>query len=283
MAPVIATALFQRRRTGPVAGDERSALHDIAELAAAFVPTRERHLETTTQGRAFIDATRAAWPCAALDRLRDIWNGPVTYPVAVGVACAGHDIPHMPALHAFLDAVAANWVSAGVRLIPLGQTDSQRVLEGAGADDRENAQCPPRRRRSMISAVRRSAPISPARCMKRNILGCSAANAREDINAKSEWPAPGRYRRPGRIRQDRADGRAVQGDARQLRHRRHHQRHLHQVGCGISGAVGLARRRAHHRGRNRRLSAYRDSGRCLDESRGGRRHARKVSLLSIWC
>jgi urease accessory protein len=111
-----------------VAAENDSALRDIAELAAAFVPTRERHLETTTQGRAFIDATRAAWPCAALDRLRAIWSGPVTYPVAVGVACAGHDIPHMLALHAFLAAVAANWVSAGVRLIPLGQTDSQRVL-----------------------------------------------------------------------------------------------------------------------------------------------------------
>ncbi|MGV3633302.1 MAG: urease accessory protein UreF, partial [Pseudorhodoplanes sp.] len=31
-------------------------------------------------------------------------------------------------LPAFLHAVAANWISAGVRLIPLGQTDGQRVL-----------------------------------------------------------------------------------------------------------------------------------------------------------
>ena len=47
---------------------------------------------------------------------------------AVGAACAGHDIPAAPALHLFLQAIAANWVSAGVRLVPLGQTDSQRVL-----------------------------------------------------------------------------------------------------------------------------------------------------------
>ena len=33
-----------------------------------------------------------------------------------------------PTLSAFLQAVAANWVSAGVRLVPLGQTDGQRVL-----------------------------------------------------------------------------------------------------------------------------------------------------------
>ncbi len=32
------------------------------------------------------------------------------------------------ALHGFLHALAANWISAGVRLVPLGQTDGQRVL-----------------------------------------------------------------------------------------------------------------------------------------------------------
>ncbi len=52
----------------------------------------------------------------------------MAYPVAVGVACAGHGIVIESALPAFLHAVAANWISAGVRLIPLGQTDGQRVL-----------------------------------------------------------------------------------------------------------------------------------------------------------
>ena len=31
-------------------------------------------------------------------------------------------------MHAFFHAVTSNWISAGARLIPLGQTDSQRVL-----------------------------------------------------------------------------------------------------------------------------------------------------------
>ena len=53
---------------------------------------------------------------------------PLAYPVAVGVAAAGHGIALEPALAAFLHAVAANLVSAGVRLIPLGQTDGLRVL-----------------------------------------------------------------------------------------------------------------------------------------------------------
>ena len=107
-------------------GDDR--LYDVAELAAAFAPTRERHLETSAQGRAFVEATRAAWPCTALDRLVDLWDGAIAYPVAVGVACAGHRIALDLALPAFLHAIAANWISAGVRLVPLGQTDGQRVL-----------------------------------------------------------------------------------------------------------------------------------------------------------
>ena len=44
-----------------------AALRDIAELAAAFVPSRERQLETSSQGRAFIDIARAAWNCDGLD------------------------------------------------------------------------------------------------------------------------------------------------------------------------------------------------------------------------
>ena len=110
------------------ADHDDQALKQVAELAAAFAPSKERFLETTAQGRAFIEATLAAWPCVALSRLAATWEGPLAYPVAVGMAAAGHDIPLEDALTALLHAVAANLVSAGVRLVPLGQTDGQRVL-----------------------------------------------------------------------------------------------------------------------------------------------------------
>ena len=104
------------------------ALKEIAELAAAFVPSRERQLETTSQGRAFIDISRAAWNSPGLDAMVAACSGPIVYPVAVGLVSAAHGIPLEPTLHAFLHAVVSNWISAGSRLIPLGQTDSQRVL-----------------------------------------------------------------------------------------------------------------------------------------------------------
>ena len=52
-----------------IAAADDTALRAVAELAAAFVPSKERFLETTAQGRAFLEATGAAWPCPALDAL----------------------------------------------------------------------------------------------------------------------------------------------------------------------------------------------------------------------
>jgi urease accessory protein len=108
--------------------DDLTMLVDVAELASAFVPSRERLLETTAQGRAFIEIARAAWPSASLERLVEPCKGAVVYPIAVGIVSAAHRVPLAPALHAFLHALISNWISAGARLVPLGQTDSQRLL-----------------------------------------------------------------------------------------------------------------------------------------------------------
>jgi len=109
------------------AGDD-AALREVAELAAAFVPSRERQLETSAQGRAFIEIARAAWDGEGLSHAVTQCEGAIVYPVAVGIVSAAHAIPLAPVLQAFLHAVTSNWISAGSRLIPLGQTDSQRVL-----------------------------------------------------------------------------------------------------------------------------------------------------------
>jgi urease accessory protein len=107
---------------------DEAALREIAELAAAFVPSRERQLETSAQGRAFAEIARAAWNCEGLERMIACCDGGIVYPVAVGLVSAAHAIPLAPLMHGFLHAMAANWISAGARLIPLGQTESQRVL-----------------------------------------------------------------------------------------------------------------------------------------------------------
>jgi urease accessory protein len=105
-----------------------SGLRDVAELAAAFVPSRERQLETSAQGRAFIDIARSAWNCDGLEAMIADCDGMMVYPVAVGLVSAAHAIPLAPTMHGFFHALTSNWISAGARLVPLGQTDSQRVL-----------------------------------------------------------------------------------------------------------------------------------------------------------
>jgi urease accessory protein len=103
-------------------------LLEIAELAAALHPGRERRFESLSQGAAFRRIARAAAPCAALHMLDSIEDNAVCYPVAVGVVASGHGIALPFALTAFLHAAASNLVSAGQRLIPIGQTDAQIVI-----------------------------------------------------------------------------------------------------------------------------------------------------------
>jgi urease accessory protein len=104
------------------------ALSECADLAAAVAPSRERRLETLTQGDAFVIAIRNAWPCDAVDRLAEIRPREVAFPIAVGVAAAGHKLPLAVALEAYLVAFVSNLVSAAVRLVPLGQTDGTKIV-----------------------------------------------------------------------------------------------------------------------------------------------------------
>jgi urease accessory protein len=103
----------------------------VTALAAAFRGSSETALESRQQGAAFLDVTRKAWPHPTLDALalRSATNNtPVAHCIAVAVTCAAHDVALEPALHAYLHAVAANLVSAGARLIPLGQTQAQIAI-----------------------------------------------------------------------------------------------------------------------------------------------------------
>jgi urease accessory protein len=126
--PGFCDGVFLAHAHRAASSNDAAGLREVSELAAAFVPSRERHLETSAQGRAFIEITRAAWSGEGLDQMVSCCEGSIVYPVAVGLASAAHAIPLTLTVHAFLHALTSNWISAGARLVPLGQTDSQRVL-----------------------------------------------------------------------------------------------------------------------------------------------------------
>jgi len=105
---------------------DAAAFDEIAELTAAFRGSAETALESQQQGAAFLAVTRKAWPHAWLDDFaKRQGDAPVAHSIAMALACAAHGVPLAPALSAWLLATSANLVSAGVRLIPLGQTDGQ--------------------------------------------------------------------------------------------------------------------------------------------------------------
>ena len=115
------------------ADDDMAEIATLAEMAAAWRATSETALEASAQGAAFLSVTRASWAHPMLDALAKLPVAP-SLPIAVAVTAAAHEVPLAEALLAYLHSVAANLVSAGVRLVPLGQTEGQRILAALEAD-----------------------------------------------------------------------------------------------------------------------------------------------------
>jgi urease accessory protein len=120
---------------------DRGAFEEVAELARALAPSRERREETLSQGQAFHRITASAWPGPGADEgprgaeghlTAPRWvppeRPPLPYPVAVGFWAARHRLPLDATLHAYLHAFVANLVSAGLRLFAYGQTEAQALL-----------------------------------------------------------------------------------------------------------------------------------------------------------
>jgi urease accessory protein len=112
------------------AGDAARAA-EIAALADACRATSELSLESRAQGEAFLSAVRCGWPDPAFDAyaqlLADI-DRPPAYACVVGVAAAVAGISEDAVRVAYLQAFAATVVSAGIKLIPLGQRAWLTVL-----------------------------------------------------------------------------------------------------------------------------------------------------------
>jgi len=100
----------------------------VAELAAAFRGTAEFALETSQQAASCLVTLRRVWPDPFVETLSELLSEfkiSPTLSVVLGVRTARQDIPAALALPAFLQSYLANLITAGVRLVPLGQTDGQ--------------------------------------------------------------------------------------------------------------------------------------------------------------
>lgn len=93
---------------------------DVAKLALALAASRERYAETLEQGAAF---------ARTVNQLYGWELEPGAYPIVIAQACNLKKIPQHIALPLFLQSCTSNLISAAVRMIPLGQTDGQRIIK----------------------------------------------------------------------------------------------------------------------------------------------------------
>lgn len=114
------------------AAHDDATLDAIAEEAFAWRGTAEHALEATQQGGSFASVTATVWPDARFAGFATRQRGRLTHAVAFGAASGLAGMALRPTLLAYLHGFAANLVSAGVRLVPLGQTDGQRVTAALG-------------------------------------------------------------------------------------------------------------------------------------------------------
>src|SRR5262249_40571703 len=106
-------------------------LLEIAELAAAYRGTSEFALETSQQAAACLSTLSRLRPDPLFESLSVFLSALKIEPVLsviLGVCAARQEIHSTLALPAFLQSYLANLVTAGVRLVPLGQTDGQLAI-----------------------------------------------------------------------------------------------------------------------------------------------------------
>lgn len=120
-------AAFLRAAYLATAPYDEARLLELAELASVFTPSKELRLESIAQGAAFLKITLECWPADSLSHFAKAHSGPYAYSIIAGIAAAAHHLPLDMTLTAYLHAFAANLISAAVRLVPLGQTDGQRM------------------------------------------------------------------------------------------------------------------------------------------------------------
>ena len=96
------------------------ALIEMNMKARALASSQERLLEMDELGKAFKSVTEAVWPIEIDD---------LVYPIAIGFCANAEEIELNLTTSLYLQAYISNLVSAAQRLMPLGQTEAQKIIK----------------------------------------------------------------------------------------------------------------------------------------------------------
>ena len=122
---VVETAIMFRAYQSLVQGDLQKLATWNAWLSAAR-ETEELRQQSWQMGRSLVRLLLSLQPeiVSVTDKIGDSCN----YAIAFGIAAAHWQIDSQDAILAYFQSWVTNLIGAGVKLIPLGQTDGQKLL-----------------------------------------------------------------------------------------------------------------------------------------------------------
>jgi urease accessory protein len=106
--------------------DVAAQLTELNELALALQPGAERYQETVQLGASFLTAAQA-WPESGSSPVCTL-PGDLALPVVIGALAAVHVLPLDLTLATAVQAGASNLVWVATRLVPLGQSESVKMI-----------------------------------------------------------------------------------------------------------------------------------------------------------
>ena len=93
---------------------------ELNQFAVSLNQSHEKYIENYEQGRAFIKVAQDAWG-------HNFINKHLIFPIAYACSAAQENISLDDSLQSFIHSNLGNLLAAGIKLIPLGQTDGQKI------------------------------------------------------------------------------------------------------------------------------------------------------------
>ena len=99
---------------------ENNKINDLNNFAVSLNQSNEKYIENYEQGKSFIKITEDAWNHKYISKK-------LVYPIAYAVAAVQENINMEDVLICYLHSSLCNLLAAGIKLIPLGQTEGQKI------------------------------------------------------------------------------------------------------------------------------------------------------------
>ena len=97
-----------------------NVIASLNNFAASLTQSKEKHIESLEQGKSFIKISKDTWD-------HKFPNDSLMFPLAYACSAAQEGISLNNTLLSFLHSNLCNLLAAGIKLIPLGQTEGQKI------------------------------------------------------------------------------------------------------------------------------------------------------------